>query len=210
LALKVVELHHLVLHADHPVKTALDELMPLQECNWSAREKQTSAETSMLIWDLKWKSHQQQLSNLNRIRLKRLALASIEWVVDLGITMVDPIKEEFSNAFLALKSGMHYSCDDLETLIQDVVQPGVYDISMAVVTLSQNLDSIDEKVVFDALSYCYQAVLDREILTKLERETMEDDVNKLELENASCMECIQKQLELLDLANHADLPPISF
>ena len=152
----------------------------------------------MLLWDVEWKPHQKRLSVLDRGQLVRLAVTSITKVSELGIEMEEPIRHEFSNAFEALRSGDSYSCDELEELIQQEVQPGVYDLSMAVVTLVRNMESIDDGIVLEALSYCYQAVLDREILSELDRNMTESEVNILEAKNENCKDCIRSQLELLE------------
>jgi hypothetical protein len=153
----------------------------------------------MLLWDSKWRLNQQRLSSLDRDKLLKIAIASIENVVESGIKIDGTIAYEFRDAFDSVKRGMPYDCDKLEELIQGENGPGVYDLSMAVINLSHNLEAIDKDTVLESLSYCYQAILDREILSELERNMTESDINVLEAGNANCVGCIQKQLDLLEV-----------
>jgi hypothetical protein len=153
----------------------------------------------MLLWDSKWKPHQQRVSSLDGDKLFKIAILSIEDVVESGIVMDGEIKSEFGVAFDALKRGTFYPCENLEKLIQEESGPGVYDLSMAVINLSHNIKKIDKDLVLESLSFCYKAILDREILAKLERNMTENEVNELEAKNASCVECIQKQIALLEM-----------
>lgn len=152
----------------------------------------------MLLWDSKWKINQARLSPLGREQLLKLSIASIESVVQSGIEMDDEIETEFGRAFNALKQRRSYPCEGLEEMIQGESGPGVYDLSMAVINLSRNFDAIDKDVTLESLSYCYQAILDREILSQLEQNMTESEVNVLEARNASCVGCIDKQLDLLE------------
>ncbi len=87
--------------------------------------------------------------------------------------------------------------------MQKVSAPGGYDLAMAIATTANcTKNNADVEQVLEAMSYCYQAVLNFAILSHLERSMTEDEVNDLESRNELCNRSIDGQLELLSNVEH--------
>jgi hypothetical protein len=133
-----------------------------------------------------------------------LALGCIDQAIDvLGTSFADRIplilRKELEEQLGQLwNSKEAQDLGSLESELGDDLPPGVYDLVMAVVMLRDcSTSECDSEKVLECLSYCYQSVLDVEILSQLKRNMPESEMNVLEEQSPRCTRCIDGQLKLL-------------
>lgn len=157
----------------------------------------------MLLWDIRWKAFESKVGELDAQRLLLLGVTSIDQVIafqgnDFMMQLPCSIRVEVERTLANAHSGLGNNCDLIEEQCQGELSPGVYDLVMAIVTLSRSLDAgIDSKQVLETLSYCYQSILDQEIISKLAHSLTESELNELEQVNLNCLKCIESQIETL-------------
>jgi hypothetical protein len=157
----------------------------------------------MLVWDKRWKEHEQLMADLSDAQRLNLALGCIDQSIALLGSSVDAapsnLRGDLENALVHFwVSNEAPPLESLEENLEDSTPPGFYDLIMAVMALqSSSASECDPNTVLESLSYCYQSVLDVEILSCLERSMTEGEVNELEEKNELCMRCIDSQLKLL-------------
>jgi len=160
----------------------------------------------MLFWDIRWKEFEDDICNLNLNQRLNITLASLESVL---INNEEHFKlsineEQKKNIGLALdilwgkgtkEKGVvvdkldEYTCLDNES--------GVNDVLMAILFLLNAEFELTADDTLEVLSYIYQAVLDMEIISLLESETLESEVQTMEENNRKCLEVIDEQLGFL-------------
>jgi len=83
--------------------------------------------------------------------------------------------------------------DKLESLVEDEIYPGFYDLGSALCLALRNRQEMSTTCMRDILGFCYQAVLSVEIVSKLECYVLEDQVAELEKQNPACLRVIDFQ-----------------
>lgn len=157
----------------------------------------------MLIWDRRWSHNESRVKALDSSVRYNLALACVDQAIEvLGPEFRARLSEDFRRELYQALSELWEGKTQLaKTLIERAPHdssPGADDLAMAIATIancSKNDADLDQ--VLEALSYCYQAVLDFAVLSRLKRSMTEDEINDLESRNELCNQSINGQLELL-------------
>jgi hypothetical protein len=169
----------------------------------------------MLFWDLKWKEHRADLTQLRQSQLLNLSLACIDDSLSLlngalaGRFGSDNVAT-LSNVVTALWAIFHRAqsdnreLEDLELCLRSDIhhegKPGLYDIAMALFHIVLALKSdLTPKTTSEALSYAYQSILDCEIISRLDEVISESEVCDREAANSLCTKCIERQLHFLNV-----------
>jgi hypothetical protein len=158
----------------------------------------------MLFWDKRWKEHEQLVADLNDAQRLNLTLGCIDQSIELiGLSVNEApigLRRDLEEALVQFWSSSEApSLEALDEHLEAEIPSGFYDLIMAVMTLQDSSASeCDPDTVLECLSYCYQSILDIEILSCLERNMTEGEVNELEKNNELCIRCIDDQLKLLE------------
>jgi len=174
----------------------------------------------MLVWDYEWRGHEHKIDQLSFRQKVDLCLACIDDSLQLlGEHFCRQLVDEFGDALRSAWEGFwSINCsvgDDIASLTPHIEalecrigamensgseMPGFYDTIMGVAELIRGLETgMPRRMTVDCTSYAYQAVLDVEVLSTLDRSIGEEEERELERANSKCMTCIQHQLEFLKL-----------
>ena len=83
--------------------------------------------------------------------------------------------------------------------------PGVYDILMTVQILLRSTRDLSAEDLLEVISHNYQSILDREIISKLEKDKLESEVRLMEENNVVCLEVIEEQISHLMQIKHGHI-----
>jgi hypothetical protein len=165
------------------------------------------AAKNMLYWDIIWSSNKDKLEKLPSYKSRDFLISAIsEAVTVLGGQWRTNLKRSARKQLdVCLEACLeNHQIDSLvlnkfETLVEDTDYPGFYDIGNALlIVLRNNHGDFNLDQMYETLSYAYQSILSVEIIAKLERHTLEDEVAKMEENNPICISMINSQLRLLD------------
>jgi hypothetical protein len=154
---------------------------------------------AMLLWDQIWQHEWARINALtdeSRQHLATLCILSVWKRLDPDLARHGLL----CDAMKSLSKGRIPDDDFLDALIgeaQDRHIPGLWDLSMAVSALAESSGRMSARDSMKIISFAYQTVLDCEILSRLDRETLEREVSDLESANAACREVINEQINLL-------------
>ncbi|MDB6007204.1 MAG: hypothetical protein JWR15_4191 [Prosthecobacter sp.] len=155
----------------------------------------------MLYWDVASKKRLEDLERIphdNRTVFVTEAFTDVVAVLGEGwrAGMKKKIRTAFEvceQAFLVRQSNDAVLLAKLESLIEEEMYPGVYDLGTALCLALRNRPEMSAKCMRDILGFCYQAVLSVEIESKLECYVLGDQVAELEKQNSACLRVIDLQ-----------------
>ena len=160
----------------------------------------------MLFWDIKWKDFEDDISGLELSQRTNIALASLENVLIKGIEYfkfsLNKEQKKLIIKSLDILWGKGTQDPDVAEKIKEQLEmdhkPGVYDLMTAILVLLNSFKKLNADDTLDVLSYIYQSVLDREIISQLEKDTLESEIQVKERNNPVCLQVIDDQLRFLE------------
>lgn len=162
----------------------------------------------MFYWDQVWREHEAVLEGLSSSQRKNLVFQCLqdvwmEYKDDFNLVLSDGQKQLIASVVEGVASGntaKHKSyLIALDAELGQSLAPGVCDLFMGFVQLIESFDMMSSDDALEAMSFAYQVVLDKEVLSNLEKETLEAEVRQLEVGNKACLRTINRQLELMSL-----------
>ena len=160
----------------------------------------------MLYWDLTWKEHKESLETLTGRQLAQLALACIDDLYsEYNLYFEKALEKSQQHLIASTLSALRSNASvgpNLERLDEQLDKPlatGVWDLFMALSQLVQTFDGATSEDALEVMSYAYQSVLAIEVLSKLETETLEDEIRRLEAASPACVRAINSQLSQLSM-----------
>ena len=170
----------------------------------------------MLLWDSKLQPHKSRLRTLDQIQRLTVARNAITCVRPIIFEVLEGGPSEamrFFHSSMALIRPAAQVGDirvqSANALLNDssrwvgATAAGVRDAVMCTAVLLQKAGGeLSENDVYNIMSYSYQVILYKEVLSCLKEEMTEAEVNQLETANFRCIACITAQIELIGRAIH--------
>jgi len=161
----------------------------------------------MLYWDMKWNSFEGEFSDLEVSQRLNVALACLESVLvkDVGYFYLSLTEDQkiLINTALDILWGNN-STEDKGVIAEKLSEqteldnkPGFYDLLMGVLLLLNADDGLTADDTLEVMSYIYQSILDREIISQLIRDTLESEVQVMERNNQRCLCVVDEQIQYL-------------
>ena len=168
----------------------------------------------MLYWDVRWKEFEDEILELRPGQRLNIALGGLESIVMRNVEYfriyLSSAQRELINR--ALDSLWNGEANEREVLIAQLepqndldAVPGVYDILMTVQILLRSTRDLSAEDLLEVLSHNYQSILDREIISKLEKDKLESEVRLMEENNVVCLEVIEEQISHLMQIKHGHI-----
>ena len=171
----------------------------------------------MLEWDRKLLPRERDIGAIGGSGQRVLAAACIHDVVlrlgdSFAASLGPGLLTYLRNSLQALRDREH--CSTAETLVkegeallerEENLGVGEYDLIMAIVTSLDIGDSEPNPLkCLEAMSYAYQVVLNRRILSSLDGEHTEMKVSVLERSDFVCIAAIERQLNMLAMLQRGE------
>ncbi|KRB84892.1 hypothetical protein [Duganella sp. Root198D2] len=160
----------------------------------------------MLHWDIVWKEHEHELEKFNSKQRVGLALVCLEDVLnEYGSYFERALDGNQQYLVESSLKGLKSGASDLETYSKELnefvdgpLPTGVWDVFMGLLHLINNCNFFNKNDALEVMSFAYQAVLNIEILSKLDKEIRENEVRIIESGNQACVRTLNKQLDFLN------------
>jgi hypothetical protein len=187
----------------------------------------------MILWDFAIKKHRSGIKSMKPPQQYKFAACCIcESILQLlrseqnliGETMINNLKTSIKLTSLVadeLNIATEIKVEEnLLSNLSDFIEatddfpaqiPGLYDISMALLTFVESIkDCSIEDNVTEIASYAYQAILDEQIMFDLPKRTIADsELVHLEEQNLVCSQIITSQIDWYKkIENNESIPPM--